>query len=731
MHVTTVNSLFFSPAMLLVCIGCLLASLIPWDFADKLPVSAVLCWTALVVALSVVFWTVLRGTRWRAAAGWIALALGGQACSLQLLWVGPQIRLQLFYGWSVLLVSYRGIFLVTLLLQAAIVLWGARKFWPEVKSRFRRVLGWRAGFVLLALEAYVGITIAPGVAQALVGGGFARQAALHATKITLGLLIFGVGGLNLALAAAAIPSDAWEGFVARWQRANRKPLPWLCALWVVVISSLLAWFALNRMPHIPDEVAYIFQAKHLAAGHFYLLQPPDPNALYCALSIADGSKWYSAMPAAGWAFALAAGFWAGVPWLVNPLLGGLAILLSHALVRRLYGGKVADAVALLMAASPWLLFLSASLMPHALSLVLSLIGLVGVERAREKGSIGWAAASGLSFGALVHVRVLEAILVAAVAGLWWLSAGWRKLRLPALATACVAGLLMTGLFLSYNKALTGDAMLPPVNKFFNQSYYQGANRLGFGRDVGNVGWTGLDALPGHGPIDVVMNTNQNLYLLNFELFGWACGSLVFAFLLLAWRHLRSDGLMWGWVFATVGGMSLYWFSGGPDFGPRYWYQMILPVTVLTVRGAQGLAERLAANDVSRPASQRVWAFVVLASLLGLVNVIPWRSLDKYHHYRGMRPDIRRLERDYHFGQSLVLVRGPSWPDYASAFSFNPPTFDRNAPGPIYARELGPESNDRLRNYYASRPLWIVDGPAQTGKGFAVVEGPLPFSKFRK
>jgi hypothetical protein len=725
------NNPSFSSAMLLVCVACLPASILPRAFVDNLPVPAALCWTAVVVVLSLVLWAALRATRWREAGGWIALASAGQACSLQLLWVGPQIRLQLFYGWSVLLVSYRGVFLVTLFLQAAIVLWGARKFWPEVKSRFRSVLGWQAGLVFLALQAYAAITIAPGVAQAFVGGGFVRQAALHATKIALGLLIFGVGALNLALAAAAIPSDVWEGFVARWQRANRKRLPWLCALWVVVVSSLLAWFVLDRMPHIPDEVAYIFQAKHLAAGHFHLPQPPDPDALYCPLSIADGTKWYSAMPAAGWAFVLAVGFWAGVPWLVNPLLGGLAILLSHVLVRRLYDQEIADAVVLLVAASPWLVFLSASLMPHALSLVLSLVGLLGVERARENGSIGWAAASGLSFGALLHVRVLEAVVVAPVAALWWLSAGWRKLRLPALATCFMAGLLMTGLFLSYNKALTGDAMLPPVNKFFNQTVYVGANRLGFGRDVGNFGWTGLDALPGHGPIDVVMNTNQNLYLLNFELFGWACGSLVFAFLLLAWRRLRSEGLMWGWVFAIVGGMSLYWFSGGPDFGPRYWYQMILPATVLTVRGAQALASRLEQNGISRASSQRVWAFVALASLLGVVNLIPWRNLDKYHHYRGMRPDIRKLERDYHFGQSLVLVRGPSWPDYASAFSFNPPTFDRDAPGPIYARDLGAESNERLRSYYANRPVWVVAGPTQTGKGFELVEGPLPFSKFRK
>ncbi len=705
----------------------------PWGLAGLRALPAAVYWTAFVVALSFVFWAALRATRWRAAAGWIGLALAGQACSLQLLWVGPDIRLQLFYGWSTLLRSSHGIFLVTLLLQAAIVLWGARQFWPEVKSRLPRILSWQAGLILLALQAYAVITIHPEVARAFVGGGFARQAVLHATKVALGLLIFGVGALNLALAAAAIPSNTWESLVVRWQRANRVRLPWLCALWVVVVSSLLAWSALDRMPHVPDEVAYIFQAKYFARGHLYLPPPPDPEALYCPFQIVEGNKWYGSAPA-GWPFVLAVGFGAGVPWLVNPLLGGIAILFAHRLVRQLYDRTVADAVVLLMATSPWLLFLSASLMPHALSLVCTLVGLLGVERAREKGSIGWAAASGLSFGLLLHVRVLEAMVVAAVAGLWWLSAGWRKLRLAPLAIVCLAGLVMTGLFLSYNKALTGDPFLVPINKFTDETYYKGANRLGFGRDVGNFGWMGLDALPGHGPIDVVMNTNQNLYLLNFELFGWASGSLLFVFLMLVWRSRgagRGDGLMWGLIFAILGGMSLYWFSGGPDFGPRYWYQMILPVTVLTVRGAHTLAARLSENGVSRPASRRVWAFVALASLLGLVNVIPWRSLDKYHHYRGIRPDIRKLERDYHFERGLVLVRGPRWPDYASGFPFNPATFDRDVTRPIYARDLGPESNERLHSYYADRPLWIVDGPAQTGRGFEVFKGPFPLSEVKK
>jgi hypothetical protein len=682
------------------------------------------------VAAGVLIWMVSRGSRWHAAAGWIALALAGQACSLQLLWVGSDVRLQLFYGWSELLRSYQGIFFVAVVLQAAIVLWGLRQLRPGSTGYLQALITWPQALLLLILTGYAATTIQPAVAQRLVTGtGFTRSALLYLSKAALGLFVFATGALNLVLAARAIPGDWLDHMHFRWKQSDRRWLPWACASWVVVVSSLLAWFALDRMPHVPDEVAYLFQAKYLATGHLYLPPPPSAPSLACPFQMVDGNKWYGSPPA-GWPLALAIGTALGLPWLVNPLLGGIAILLSHRLLRRLYDREVADAAVFLLAASPWLLFLSASYMPHAVALVLALLGLLGVQEARESGSIIWAGVAGFGIGGLLHVRGLEAVIVAAVAAIWWLGVGWLRLRIPAVVTTCIVGLIMTGLYLGYNRVLTGDAFQVPINKFTDITYYKGANRLGFGRDVGNFGWNGLDALPGHGPIDVVMNTNQNIYLVNFEMFGWACGSLFFVFLLLVWGGSRGNTLMWGLVLALWAGMSLYWFSGGPDFGARYWYLMIVPLVALTALGAQAAALRLGAA-MGNANGTRVWAFVALATLLGVINLVPWRSLDKYHNYRGVRPDVRVLRSKYHFGRSLVFVRGPEWPDYASAIPFNPPTFGPDAAGTIYARDLGPEADARLRSYYSDRPVWVIAGPSETHGGFTVLEGPLHSQEMKR
>jgi len=686
--------------------------------------TAPLGWTMAAVALSALLWVLLRAKGWGAAAGWTALACAGQACTFQLLNAGTNVQPQFFHHWSVLLPTWRVVFLLTLGAQALVVTWGAWRHLRPGLAAARHAIPFPALLVVLAVMAYASATIEPSVAQTFVNGGFAHRLASHASKSALGMLTLLVGTVNLALAAATLPMEVLDELKQRWRARDTSRLPWVAALWVVVVSSLLAWVVLERMPHVPDEVGHIFHAKYLAAGKLYLPMPPDTKALFMNFSVADGTKWYAAVPV-GWPLALAAGWWMGVPWLVNPLLGGATVLLAHVLIRRLYDRELADAAALLLAASPWLLFMSANMMTHQLTSVLSLLGLIGVERARASGSVAGGALAGLSFGGLLHTRPLEAVIVASVAGIWWLAGGWKKLRLVAVTATLITGFGMTGLFLAYNKALTGSATKVPLELWSDRTYYVGSNRFGFGKEVGNWGWLGLDALPGHGPIDVVMNTNHNLYMLNFEMFGWACGSLIFVLLLAMLRRSRKDALLWGLVAGTWAGMSLYWFSGGPDYGARYWYQMFVPLVALTVLGAKEYAQRMnnAAPATESGGGGRVWAFVLLASVIGTFNLLPWRSLDKYYRFRGVRSDVRALLRENDFGKSLVLVRGKPWPDYAPTTPFNPATFDRDYPGPIFVHDVNPASTNRVKEYFSDRVVWVLAGPSETGDGYQIVERP--------
>jgi hypothetical protein len=228
-----------------------------------------------------------------------------------------------------------------------------------------------------------------------------------------------------------------------------------------------------------------------------------------------------------------------------------------------------------------------------------------------------------------------------------------------------------------------------------------------------MGWA-LDPNPGHGPVDGLINTNLNIFGINTDLFGWSTGSLIFiAWLVCSGAFRRRDFLMAVPALAFPVAYFFYYFSGGPDFGARYWFPVIVPLVGLTAVGIETL-ERLAGTRVR----------LAIAALVGmsLVLYVPWRAVDKYHNYRGMRPDVRRLAAENRFGDDLVLVRGNRFPDYASAFVENP--IDLKGPGTVYVWDRSADIRAAVLRAYSDRRVWIIEGPTITGDGFRVAAGPL-------
>jgi hypothetical protein len=162
--------------------------------------------------------------------------------------------------------------------------------------------------------------------------------------------------------------------------------------------------------------------------------------------------------------------------------------------------------------------------------------------------------------------------------------------------------------------------------------------------------------------------------------------------------------------------SLYWYHGGPDFGARYWFLILLPLVVLSVRGMQTMSKAF-----SRPGpvfdgfSPQVVAVVGLLSLISLVNFFPWRAVDKYFHYLGMRPDIREMERRGELKDKLVVIKGDEHPDYASAWIYNPLQMEKGET--IYARHVDDDTYDRLKQSFPDREIVWMLGPSLSGKGF--------------
>jgi hypothetical protein len=200
---------------------------------------------------------------------------------------------------------------------------------------------------------------------------------------------------------------------------------------------------------------------------------------------------------------------------------------------------------------------------------------------------------------------------------------------------------------------------------------------------------------------VILNLNKNLTTTNVELFGWAFGSLGLAALaVVLWRWKRSDLLFFGVAAAVVLGHTAYWFPGGPDYGARYWYQALVPLVLMTVRGGQLLADLGDAEGVVRRRRRIAFAFAT-ATACALVTFVPWRAWGKHYRYRDIGRDgpelVASIERP-----SVVFVSSDRVSDYQSVFNLNP--IDLHADRTVIAWDAGPESRAAVLSAFPGRPV---------------------------
>jgi hypothetical protein len=567
-----------------------------------------------------------------------------------------------------------------------------------------------------ALCLIAGVAFCGSVAAAL-----SRDPKFFVFEISFAAFIQIVNAANLLLFAWSLPVAGLPAlsrtFDALWGprgkagglRVDRFAV--IAALSVTLVSAFLSYSVYQRHPHVADEVVYVYNARYFAAGQVAMPPPRVVPAFEVDLMEYQPHQWYGVVPP-GWPAVLAIGAALGAAWLVNPLLAGLNILLTYLLVGELYPRRIARIAILLLCFSPWHIFLSMSYMNHTLTMTGALLAFLGVAKARSTGLARWAWLAGIGVGAGSLIRPLDGLIIGALAGAWAIGIGGRRLKFGSLSALAAGTVIVAALTLPYNKALTGDAMASPLMHYLDARYGPKSNAYGVGPERG-LGWA-TDAYPGHTPFEAVINAELNGSCLNTELLGWSTGSLVLiAVILFSGGMRRADYLMLAAAAAVVLAYAPYWGTGGPDFGARYWYTMLVPCIALSARGLDWLETKRGA---------RATAAVAVLCGLALVNYFPWRSLDKYRNYLRMRPDVRMLAQDYHFGRSLVLVRGDGFPDYASAAIYNP--VDLQADAPVYAWDRDRAVQDQVLRLYADRPVWIVEGPSVTKAGFRVAAGPL-------
>ncbi|MEW5867837.1 MAG: hypothetical protein AB1894_01065 [Chloroflexota bacterium] len=372
----------------------------------------------------------------------------------------------------------------------------------------------------------------------------------------------------------------------RPERIVSKSYITIIALLLSILAVLAGYLVSDRifedMAHIEDEMAYVWQAQAIARGHLSLPSPPEPKSFLIPFVVDYNGQRFGKYPL-GWPVVLAFGVLLGIRSLVNPLLGGVGVWLTYRLGQRLMGEKIGLIAAALTVTSPFFLMNTGSLLSHPLGLVLSATFTLGWLDAFFESSPLYnkprlpTLVAAFSLGLLALTRPFTAVAVGLPFGLHGLYLLWRG-DWPTRRRLICLGVIVLGiasLHFVWQYAMTGDPLLNPYTLWWDY------DKIGFGAGHGHD--------QGHSLFQAWVNTKFSLWVGYRDLFGWGTYSWTFLPLgLLAVRHDRRSWLVTS-IFPSLVIVYMAYWIGSYLFGPRYFYESLFCLTLLSAAGIAWLA----------------------------------------------------------------------------------------------------------------------------------------------
>ena len=313
-------------------------------------------------------------------------------------------------------------------------------------------------------------------------------------------------------------------------RPSAKTLLMRCQILVAVLafaaffmSAVISRRVYERLPHIEDEIAYLYQAKIFARGNLTAPTPQPPRA-YWQVFVDDRNGLRFSKYTPGWALLLSLGVNLGQTWVINAFLAMLTVPLVWRLGRQLFNRDVGLTAAGLTAFSPMALLLNGSLMGHTASFFFTMLFLLAYRQIEKTHRRRWGAAAGIALGSIVLLRSLTAVGIALPFVIWSglrlldslfaddAESRRRQLRqtLSPLVALSIAALLIASISPIYNAAAAGDASKNLYTLIWEY------DQPGFGECCGRRGHTLNRA---------VWHARYDLSLTAADVFGWQIGEL--------------------------------------------------------------------------------------------------------------------------------------------------------------------------------------------------------------
>jgi hypothetical protein len=387
----------------------------------------------------------------------------------------------------------------------------------------------------------VALLLVAGVASALPGLRFPSIMGIPMPPMDAGRLLLGLVGFIAALEFASQPCRV------RW------PPPSIVILLASIGCVMVGWLGGVSWPNSGDEYSYLFLADTFRAGRLWDPPPPDPELFQAFHVLVKDGRTFSPYPPAWSAFLMPLRAF-NVAWLENPLLTAVLGALLAAVYRRLgvCASMRASALAVVLL-TPFALFLGGSLFPQTMAAAL-VTAIVWAQLADEAQPRAWRK---LSIGALFGVLLLTRYEVFAITALLYAVDRLVRRRFAGIVDGLIVtiGLLpfVLGL-LAYDAAITGN----PWQLTSTWASSLAASAATYSPLVRNLYWLG--GLAEFGGLPVLL---------------MAAIALVAK---LRQHNCRFYDLL---LPAALLFYSFVQFTGGHQYGPRYWF-WVWPLGTLTI-----------------------------------------------------------------------------------------------------------------------------------------------------
>jgi 4-amino-4-deoxy-L-arabinose transferase-like glycosyltransferase len=245
-------------------------------------------------------------------------------------------------------------------------------------------------------------------------------------------------------------------------KIKKLHIPWpvaVCALLVFVLTNLLSYFLFDHIPHVHDEIDYLFQAKIFKLGRLSVPSPPAKE-FFDFPHIINNGRWYSQYTP-GYPFLLLLGFVMGAPWMLNPFLASCSIVLFYFLGKEIFNKTVGLFTSLLGAISIWFLLMSSTMMSHTSCMFFLALFLLFLFRSLRNPSVANGICAALALGMGFLIRPYTSFLISLPLLVFYTVNQSLKLKstVKNLAAFTLTMILVLSVLMAYNTATNGDPFL--------------------------------------------------------------------------------------------------------------------------------------------------------------------------------------------------------------------------------------------------------------------------------